>query len=83
MPIRILIVDAYGLVREGLRMFLVRDLDLRNCRRGSRWQRGHRESGSAASRSDFDRPLASRPGWHQDDCSHSPELAINADSCPQ
>ena len=27
MPIRILIVDAYGLVREGLRMFLVRDLD--------------------------------------------------------
>ena len=28
MPIRILIVDAYRLVREGLRMFLVRDLDL-------------------------------------------------------
>lgn len=27
MPIRILIVDAYSLVREGLRMFLVRDLD--------------------------------------------------------
>ena len=27
MPIRILIVDAYRLVREGLRMFLVHDLD--------------------------------------------------------
>jgi two-component system, NarL family, response regulator LiaR len=28
MPIRILIVDAFSLVREGLRMFLARDLDL-------------------------------------------------------
>ena len=27
MPIRILIVDSYSLVREGLRMFLVHDLD--------------------------------------------------------
>ena len=28
MPIRILIVDRYSMVREGLRMFLVRDLAL-------------------------------------------------------
>jgi two-component system, NarL family, response regulator LiaR len=28
MPIRILIVDSYSMVREGLRMFLLHDLDL-------------------------------------------------------